>query len=153
MHENTWKHCKRCGNVLMGNEQRGETCNRCLDLGYESMTDEEYDAKMEADIDRVLRPTWAKSNARIYGITATLALALSLIPLTTNASTPTWDHPVFPTDAYLSGCEVRQSVDDGTRIAECPEDGAVYVWDADGQVWINDAGTPLRAPHNWYVVK
>lgn len=37
------KHCKRCGNVLMGNEQLSETCNRCLDLGYASMSDEEYE--------------------------------------------------------------------------------------------------------------
>lgn len=39
-----WKHCTRCGNVLMGNEQVSETCNRCLDLGYQSMGDEEYAA-------------------------------------------------------------------------------------------------------------
>ena len=37
------KHCKRCGGVLMGNEQLSETCNRCLDLGYESMSEEEYE--------------------------------------------------------------------------------------------------------------
>ncbi len=39
-----WKRCNRCGNALMGNEQRGDTCNRCLDLGYASMSDEEYGA-------------------------------------------------------------------------------------------------------------
>lgn len=26
----TWKHCCRCGAVLMGSEELGETCNECL---------------------------------------------------------------------------------------------------------------------------
>ncbi len=38
------QRCRRCDGWLIGNERRGETCNRCLELGYEGMTDEEYDA-------------------------------------------------------------------------------------------------------------
>ena len=39
-----WRRCNRCENALMGSELRGETCNHCLDLGYASMSDENYGA-------------------------------------------------------------------------------------------------------------
>ncbi len=45
----TAKHCKRCDNLLMGNDQRDTTCTRCLDLGYASMTQETYDALDKED--------------------------------------------------------------------------------------------------------
>jgi hypothetical protein len=40
----TTKHCNRCDTLLIGHEHLSDTCNRCLDLGYQSMTDEAYDA-------------------------------------------------------------------------------------------------------------
>lgn len=43
MNETTTR-CNRCDSPLTGHEQRGDTCNRCLDLGYASLTDEQYDA-------------------------------------------------------------------------------------------------------------
>ena len=87
---------------------------------------------------------------RIATVSTTLALALTLT--TAHAAPPTWDTPVHPTDAYLSGCAITTR-ENGSRRAECDEDGMVLVDDADGQRWVNDAGAPLRAPHNWYVAQ
>lgn len=83
---------------------------------------------------------------------AVIAAALALI-LTTpaHAAPPTFQHPVHPPDTYLAGCAIT-TYDDGSRVAECPEDGAALVFDADGNRFINDAGAPIRA-QGWYVLE
>ena len=71
---------------------------------------------------------------------------VTLLPL------PRWEQPVYPTAAYLAGCEIA-AYEDGSKTAYCPEDGAALVYDADGQPHVNAAGVPLRAPGHWYAVE
>lgn len=74
---------------------------------------------------------------------AVVALALVTIP--------TFAHPVYPPDDYLAGCAIAH-YDDGSRYAECPEDGAVLVYDADGNRYVNESGAPIHGA-GWYVLE
>lgn len=88
---------------------------------------------------------------RIVGSTTAIAALALILTSPAHAATPTFQHPVHPPAAYLAGCAIT-SYDDGSRLAECPEDGAVLVWDGDGQHWVNEAGAPIRAA-GWYVLE
>jgi hypothetical protein len=47
------KTCKRCGNYLLGAEERGDTCNECLGKGYGQQHDDtspEYDAQLADEL-------------------------------------------------------------------------------------------------------
>ena len=74
-----------------------------------------------------------------------IAFALQL--WAASAQAPTFEHPV----TLPANCAISAQYEDGSRTAECP-DGTHYVFDADGQRYVNDAGVPLRAP-GWYPVQ
>ena len=44
------KRCRFCDNLLSAIEAQSETCNECLDRGYASLSDEDYDAAEAARI-------------------------------------------------------------------------------------------------------
>lgn len=78
------------------------------------------------------------------------ALAI-LLASPAHAAPPTFELPLHPPDTYLAGCAIT-SYDDGSRLAECDEDGAVLVFDVDGNRWVNEKNAPIRAA-GWYVLE
>jgi hypothetical protein len=81
---------------------------------------------------------------------ATLALFLAITPTPAGAQAPTWQQPVPA--SFAAGCEVTMRFEDGHAFAYCPEDGSTIAYDPDGQLYVNDAGVPLRRPGFWYPV-
>jgi hypothetical protein len=123
-------HCTRCNAPLIGHEQRSDTCNRCLDLGYASMSDEEYDAQEEDAIDRVLRPSLSKT--RLYALA--LFLALHAIP----ASAAPIDAPAdLPAHCY----EARMRVYEDHSAAIPCADGHILGYDPATDTWHESAPT------------
>jgi hypothetical protein len=41
-------------------------------------------------------------------------------------------HYPQPTPAFIAGCHLTHSWEDGTRMMDCPEDGSTIVYDPDG---------------------
>ncbi len=63
------------------------------------------------------------------------------------------DLPPIGTIAYSQGCTVTHAWEDGSAIAECPEDGVMYAYDADGNNPPASVGyTGPRWDAGWYVV-
>jgi hypothetical protein len=81
---------------------------------------------------------------------ALVAAYVALHAIPASAAPPTWQQPVPA--SFAAGCEVTMSFEDGSRLAYCPEDGSTIAWDPDGQLYVNDAGVPLRRPGFWYPV-
>lgn len=137
------ERCTRCGGWLIGSERLSETCNRCPDLGYESMSDEEYDAlydaiAAEAEYERrgdeeakaADARTWYDEYDRPYlsRALAIAALAASLL-LPTHAQAQSSDPRIaqviraqelrFPAPV---GCDVVGGWEDGSIVAYCIAD-------------------------------
>lgn len=99
------------------------------------------------------RAGWARKMIARYEddlriIATTLALALVLLATPASANVPTREQPVtLPANCPI----VATYPDDGTRIAACG--GLTYIYDPDGNRWVNAAGNPLRAPGQWYVTE
>jgi hypothetical protein len=124
----TTKHCNRCDTLLIGHEHLSDTCNRCLDLGYQSMTDEAYDA-----IDTHAHE--ARYAPLVRSALTGLALALAL-------TAPTLAHD----------CPITGHTGEGFPVATCA-DGTVWYRDMDGQPYPNAAGNPVYAPGTWIELK
>jgi hypothetical protein len=122
MNDQPTKHCNRCDASLSAIEAQSDTCNRCLDLGYASLSDEEYDAQEDAAIDRVLRPSLSKT--RVYAIALFLAIT----------QTP-------------AGCAITGHTSEGFPVATCA-DGSHIVADMDGAGGYN-SGLPYVIPGTW----
>lgn len=72
-------------------------------------------------------------------------LALALTGQHASAHTPNDTRPVIGSPAYDAGCIITATYEDGSATALCPEDGARYVFDPDG-----DSTTGKRP--GWYLV-
>ena len=85
-------------------------------------------------------------NSLIFG-----AYALTTVLPSFLTAPPTWEQPVSP--EVVAECKFVRAFEDGSRLAECLGYGFDIAYDPDGQLHVNDAGVPLRAPGQWYVVE
>lgn len=125
--------CELCGSVI-----RADHCPACQDDEWTTYQSTWFSERMR------------ELPARIIAVGAAAAIAL-ILASPAHATPPTFELPVHPPDAYLAGCDIMVH-DDGSRLAECPEDGAVLLYDVDGQRFVNEAGAPIRAS-GWYVLE
>lgn len=114
-----------------------------------------HQARVLADLGHPVRFAYLKrlsrGRARIAYVPAIASLALALTLSHASAHTMPAPSPNFPqpelpiigTIAYDAGCTVTQVWEDGSAVAYCPEDGARFVFDPDGDI------TTGREP-GWY---
>lgn len=154
-------HCYSCERLLAPAED--VYCSSCQSKVLRELdpTDDDL-ARRDAMISRGYRHLAAILAGNGPLVFCLIALALAGIGLhvtdaqaqDTNLHAPygTQEWPYIGTPEYSRSCSIIDFYDDGWATAYCTEDGAMYVYDVDGQTSPNTAGVPVRQP-GWYAVE